>query len=147
MIGEYDPFDTCTVFITAVTCVYRFPPCDPTTGRLLPICHQQCPDIESNIEECSPETLEDYPSVSRLLDSFVCLEPQSYIMNLPQQYIETDTSQCSELGKYTYVCMGYVVTGYGTPLWGHWNFDVLTLSVVHLHMTGFAKIYSVLPTI
>lgn len=104
VITQYDPFDSCRTFATALTCVYTFPACNPTTGRVVPICPELCPDIRSNIEECALGSPENYPSLNSLYDSFVCTDPQTYFMNVPLQYIENDTSNCSALGKYT-VCI------------------------------------------
>ena len=101
---RYDLFDSCRAFITAVSCVYEFPPCEPITGQLNPICPELCPEITFNIEDCAINPNENYPAVNEALDIFVCTEPETYFMGLPPQYIQTDTSECTELCK----CCTYV---------------------------------------
>ena len=106
LVQQYPPFDACRAFITAVSCVYEFPPCDPTTGVLLPICSELCTDIEDNIEDCTIDSFEDYPAIDELFNVFECTEPETYFMNLPPQYILNDETGCTELRKYcTYARM------------------------------------------
>ena len=100
IISQLDPFNACRVFITTVICVFRFPACNDTTGTILPICSSLCPTVDAIVMECSLEFFRnnsDFPAVNELLDTFVCLEPQTYY-NFPAQYI--DTEQCSAFGKY-----------------------------------------------
>ena len=93
--------DICRAFISIVICVFGFPACNPTTGRILPICRNRCPIVDLIVAQCSEEFFIDnpeFPAVNRLLDTFVCREPQSYY-NFPIQYIETDDpNDCSEIG-------------------------------------------------
>ena len=80
-------------------CTLRFPACDPTTGVTLPICPEQCPFIDDIIMACSVEYFRnntEFPAVNQLLDTIVCLEPQTYY-SLPAQYIATDPNDCLTL--------------------------------------------------
>ena len=106
VITEYDPFDPCRAFIAAISCVYRYPPCDPSTGTLFPICPAVCPTVNSDIENCALESYEEYPSVGAFINSFECTEPETYLRNVPPQYINNGTA-CTELSKciINYVCI------------------------------------------
>ena len=96
-----DRLSICGAFIGIVICVFTFPACNPTTGRILPICRNRCGIVDSIVGVCSVEFFRNnpaFPAVNQLLDTFVCLEPQSYY-NFPTQYIETtDPNDCSEIG-------------------------------------------------
>ena len=96
LIKQYDLFHVCRSFITIIVCVSRFPICNATTGQLTPICPDLCPTIESTFVECALDSLEDYPSLTELFNSFRCHQPASYFNNLPLQYIGNDSSDCLE---------------------------------------------------
>ena len=84
-----------------MTCMLRFPACDPTTGMILPICPEQCPTLDAIIMECSAEYFRnnpDFPAMNELLNTIVCLEPQTYY-NIPVQYVTTAPNYCIELSK------------------------------------------------
>ena len=117
LINEFEPFDRCRTIVTEVICVYRYPACSNITGRLLPICTYICQGIESVIVDCSLESF-GYPTVSQIVNSFDCLDPQTYFTDFPDDYIEDDPSECSLPGNYLTVCI-YVAKGvveYGTSL-------------------------------
>ena len=83
--------------------MFRFPSCNPETGRILGICPNVCPTIDSIITDCSLEFFRnnpDFPAVNELLDTFVCLDPETYY-NFPAEYIETEPEDCSQIRKYT----------------------------------------------
>ena len=84
-------------------CVFRYPACNATTGKILPICRDICGLVDTFVGQCTESQFfrhnPDFPTVNHLLDTFVCLEPQSYY-NFPAQYIETDPNDCSGFCKY-----------------------------------------------
>ena len=102
VLRQLGSLDACRAFITTVICVFRFPACNPVTGRLLPICQSSCGSVDSIISQCSAAFFRNdpmFPAVNGLLDAFVCLEPLTYY-NFPLEYIETENiSDCSEVGK------------------------------------------------
>ena len=82
--------------------MFRFPACNATTGRILPICPDVCSFVDAVVMPCTNGFFRnnpDFPAVNQLLDAFVCLEPQSYY-NFPSQYIETDPNDCLKICKY-----------------------------------------------
>ena len=98
IISEFEPFDDCRVFSVVVLCQYRYPACDPTTGTLFPICTELCPTVDSNIQNCALESYDEYPAVGVLFTTFECSEPETYLMNIPPQYI-SNSSVCTPLSK------------------------------------------------
>ena len=88
--------------------MFSFPACNPITGRILPICSNRCGVVNFVIGECSLEFFRndpEFPNVNRLLDIFVCDQPESYY-NFPLQYIETmDPDDCSSIGWYIHTYM------------------------------------------
>lgn len=104
VIGELDPSSPCRALITTMICVLTFPACNSTSGMILPICPDQCPTLDAIIEECSLESFRnnpDFSAVNELLDTIVCLEPQTYY-NIPAQYIAT-SNNCIQLQISKYV--------------------------------------------
>ena len=103
LIRQLDDLNLCRAFFSTVICVFSFPACNPITGRILPICSNRCGVVNFVIGECSLEFFRndpEFPNVNRLLDTFVCDEPESYY-NFPLQYIETmDPSDCISIGWY-----------------------------------------------
>ena len=103
ILGELDPFNDCRRFINSVVCVLRFPACNATSGRILPICPDLCSFIDGVIiARCSSEFFANNPNfsaVNDLLNRFECLQPQSYY-NFPAQYIENASVECSNFCKY-----------------------------------------------
>ena len=91
--------------------MYRFPSCNATTGRILPICPDVCSFVDAVVELCDGflRNNPDFPAVNRLLDEFVCIEPQSYY-NFPSQYIETDPNDCLNISKYIATFVNYMHT-------------------------------------
>ena len=86
-------------------CVFRFPACNPETGMILPICPELCPTVDDIVMQCSLEFFRgnpDFPNINQLLDTFVCLEPETYY-NFPEQYIATD--ECTAFSK----CIMYLL--------------------------------------
>ena len=101
LIEEYPPFDECRAFITVVSCLNRFPACDNATGRLLLICDEICPFIDSSIQTCDPGH-NNYPSVRAFLNSYDCSKPETYLAYVPPllpQYVSNDVPVCTGLGK------------------------------------------------
>ena len=86
--------------------MFRFPACNETRGTILPICHNYCDFVDLVVNRCTSQHFEifinnpEFPAVNQLLDTFECLEPQSYY-NFPAQYIETDPNICSGFCEYT----------------------------------------------
>ena len=104
-----DPLNPCRGFSTYMMCTYRFPACNATTGKVIPLCLEACPDINSVIELCTREFFynnPDYPFINQLLNSFSC-ESQSYL-NFPLQYIETDSIECVDFSKYVCTNTQYI---------------------------------------
>jgi len=101
-IRNLDPLNNCTGFITTMICIFRFPACNPSTGKTLPICTSICDSVDSIAKQCLLEYFgnnTEFPVVNQLLSAFRCHEPQTYI-NFPLQYIETDDpDDCSEFGE------------------------------------------------
>ena len=100
ILRQLDPLNSCRGFLTFVMCAHRFPACNATTGRILPLCIADCPDINEIVAHCTMEFYmnSDYPLTFQLFDSFAC-ESLSYL-NFPLQYIETDPNECTEFSKY-----------------------------------------------
>ena len=101
ILRELDPFSLCRVFINTLTCTLRFPACNPNTGKILPVCPEQCHTIDAIEMECSVEYFRnnsDFPAVNHFLDATACIEPQMYY-NLPAQYIATDHNDCITFSK------------------------------------------------
>ena len=103
IISQLNTLDLCRAFLSAVICVFRFPACNETRGTILPICRDICHIVDSIIEQCaSGQNFRHnprFPAVNTLLDTFVCLQPETYY-NFPVQYIETDPDICSGFSKY-----------------------------------------------
>ena len=104
MIHQLDPLDTCRIFISTLICVFKYPACNDTTGKVLPICPGICTIVDDIVNLCTESQFfrrnPDFPAVNDFLDTFVCLEPQSYY-NFPVQYIETNPNDCSGFCKYS----------------------------------------------
>ena len=92
---QVDPLSACTAFVGIVTCALTLPACNPTTGRILPICRSNCSAIDFNIADCTEPFRNDpdFPALNEFLDTFECFDPQSYYP-FPAQYIETDPNEC-----------------------------------------------------
>lgn len=78
-----------------MVCVFRFPTCNPDTGKILPICPSVCPIVDCIANTCSLEFFAgdpDFPEVNQLLDLFMCNEPQTY-------YITVYFVDCSLIDK------------------------------------------------
>jgi len=91
----------CRGFIGTVICVFRFPGCDPGTGKILPICPLACPIVDCIVDDCSLEFFAgdpNFPAINQLLNAFVCDDPQTYY-NFPSQYISDPNENCSFIGK------------------------------------------------
>ena len=95
----------CRGFIGTVICVFRFPACNPNTGKILPICPFVCPTVECIVNECSLEFFAgdpNFPEVNRLLSEFNCSFPQTYY-NFPSQYISSGSDftndECTLISK------------------------------------------------
>ena len=103
IISQLDPLDGCRAFFSTMSCMYRFPACNATTGRILTICPDVCSLIDTVVvKSCADEYFRnnpDFPALNRLIDGVMCLEPQSYII-FPAQYIETDPNACLKICKY-----------------------------------------------
>ena len=102
VISQLGPLDSCRAFFSTMSCMYRFPACNATTKRILTICHDICSFVDAVVKSCTEEVFRnnpDFPALNQLLDGFICLEPQSYII-LPAQYIETDPNVCLKICKY-----------------------------------------------
>ncbi|XP_065910180.1 tyrosine-protein kinase receptor TYRO3-like isoform X2 [Dysidea avara] len=96
IIRQLPQSSVCRGFIGTVVCVFRFPGCNPDTGKILPICSFVCPVVDCIVDACSLEFFRNdpnFPEVNRLLDQFICRVPQTYY-NFPSQYI-SDDSDCS----------------------------------------------------
>ena len=89
-------------------CALNFPACNPITGRVLPICEDQCILVDEIIRQCSTEFFRhnpEFPTVNRFLNTFVCDRPETYY-NFPLQYIETtNPNDCSLIGWCIHACM------------------------------------------
>ena len=83
--------------------MFRFPACNETRGTILPICRDICPIVDVIVNQCTSQQFfrnnPEFPAVNRLLDTFICLKPQSYY-NFPDRYIESDPDICSGFCKY-----------------------------------------------
>lgn len=92
--GQFGIFDPCKSFITILTCLLAYPPCNDTTGKLLPICSAVCPEFDSNNERCGFDGTDGiFPAVAKFHGEFRCRIPETYI-HFPVQYIETDPNNC-----------------------------------------------------
>ena len=105
IIPQMNLLDPCRGYLTYVMCAHKFPACNDTTDRLIPVCLAACSSLTQIIQECSGSFFfindPDYPLTNELTNSFSC-EARSYI-NFPRQYIETDPNDCIEFSKY--VCI------------------------------------------
>ena len=104
IIERFEPFNPCRTIILGAICVYRYPACNATTGLLLPVCTEICPDVMSAIRDCSLESF-DYVYVSQTLNAFDCTQPQTYFTEFPSYYIETDPDECAVFGKHPLMCI------------------------------------------
>lgn len=104
IIRQLPQTSVCRGFVNTVVCVFRFPACNPETGKILPICPFVCPTVDCIVNECSLEFFAgdpNFPEVNRLLDIFMCNNPQTYY-NFPSQYISTGDElnvDCSLISK------------------------------------------------
>ena len=105
LIGEFGPFDECRAFLTAMTCLVRYPACNSTTGLrvIVPLCPEFCRSIDSSLENCAPESYDNYPTLSMFINTFECSETETYLVNIPPQYISNDSTACIEFSKCVYV--------------------------------------------
>lgn len=91
--------------MSTVVCVFRFPACNATSGKILPICHSICPLVDEILAQCSKGFFvgnSTFANVNRLLGNFECRKPQSYY-NFPLQYIASDPNDCSAFSEYIIV--------------------------------------------
>jgi len=118
IIRQLDVLDPCRAFISTLNCILRFLPCNPTAGRILPICQDRCSTVDRTVAECSSvysgNDLE-FPAFNELATSFVCTDPGTYL-HVPLQYI--DTEECLLLlGWYMLMyCYAYVCYEYKTAI-------------------------------
>ena len=86
-----------------MNCAFRYPPCNPETGKISLICRNNCAIVDEVSVECFTGRFRnglEFPALNKLLNTFVCLEPETYY-NIPLQYIETmDPDDCYSLGWY-----------------------------------------------
>ena len=107
LVGEFGPFDECRAYITSVACLLRYPACNSTTGLrvILLQCPEFCRSIDSSIENCAPASYDNYPSLRMLVNTFECTEIETYLVNIPPQYISSDSTVCTEFSKSVCVCV------------------------------------------
>ena len=108
MTSRLDFNSTCSRFIIGISCFLFFAPCNPITGKVLPLCTDSAVGLSGDalIRECFNT---DDSVLNQTLSNFDGLDPKMYY-NIPVQYIETDQSQCVLSKNYvhsdtTYVCM------------------------------------------
>lgn len=111
---QFDTFDSCRSFLTYFTCIFSYPPCNDTTGKLLQICPDACFEINSNIDKCGLANLDGFPAITKFLNTFDCFDPQTYI-KLPAQYIEFDSNSCAGFCKYSIYIMTLVHNMFSNP--------------------------------
>ena len=101
LIREFRPFDECRAILTVMACLLRYPACNSTTRLqiLLPLCPEFCRSIDSNIENCAPVSYDNYPSLSMLVNTLECTEIETYLVDIPPQYISNDSTVCTEFSK------------------------------------------------
>ena len=112
VISQLNTLDVCRAFFSTMDCMYRFPACNATTRKILPICPDICSFVDTVVNLCTEEFRNnpDFPALNQLLDIFMCLEPQSYY-NLPAQYIETNPNDCLKICKYIHKFVDYMYRG------------------------------------
>ena len=84
--------EACTTFYNGVLCFYNFPPCEPDTFQLLPLCPGRCEEIHRLFEFCGE-------LVNFIVVTLNCSDPISYYGNIPVD-INVSTATCSKSQIY-----------------------------------------------
>ena len=102
-IRNLQEFVTCIELINILDCIIRYPACNSSSQKLIPICQSQCLLIEAQMPQCllhleNNLLMSDFPMVEELLRSVDCDNPESYY-NFPSYHIETNSTDCLMIGE------------------------------------------------
>ena len=99
-INELPVFEVCKEIFGALHCAVKYPACNPSTNKLIPIiCPSQCQAIDIHITQCSLDLLKsNFPLLKDILNTIDCDKPETY-HPLPSQYIDTNSTKCLNLSK------------------------------------------------
>ena len=84
--------EACTIFFNGILCFYNFPPCDPDTSQLLPICPGRCEELHRLFEFCGK-------LINFIIINFDCSDPATYYGTVPGD-ASVSTTACSKSQTY-----------------------------------------------
>ena len=74
--------ERCLVWLRLLLCLNEFPVCDFHTSEALPLCLEQCPEIDTLSEECNhflnSSELQSLEFAIPYIESFNCSDPRTY---------------------------------------------------------------------
>ena len=94
-------------FLNVTVFLVEFPPCDPTTFKLLPICDTECPNFNIITSCCFRDGIEEGIMISgfaALYDSYNCSDPSTHLHNVSEDLF--DTRYCYNVSYYNSIIMG-----------------------------------------
>jgi len=99
-LNELPEFTMCGELTSVLNCVIKYPACSADMEKLIPICPSQCALIDFQKAKCLLVLSDlDFSLVKGVLQSFKCVDPQTYY-NFPQQYVdEANMTDCLTLSK------------------------------------------------
>ena len=89
-------------FINTSTSLAEFPPCDPTTFKLRPICETQCRTFFEVISRCFSSAVEAGVSISEfaaLYDDYNCTNPDTHLPDASEDLFESQQN-CYNVSIY-----------------------------------------------
>lgn len=94
-ISKLPVFKECQEIFSALDCaVIKYPACNPSTNKLIPICRSQCLSIDIHITQCSLSLLNsNFTLLKDILDTVDCDVPGTYYP-FSSQYIDTTSTDC-----------------------------------------------------
>ena len=98
MIPQLDPGSVCSGFIISISCFLSFAPCNPITGRVLPICTDSA-NVDVLIRDCLTT---NNSAVNQTLSNFDSLYP-----DINYNYI--DYSHCGKNVMYIHSDIIYII--------------------------------------
>ena len=88
--------EACNTFMDGILCFYNFPPCDPNTSQLLPMCPLRCEELYILFELCGDQESE---LIKFIIINFNCSDPATYFGTVPVG-VSVSTTTCSKSQTY-----------------------------------------------
>ena len=85
LLESITEYRACAVLYDAITCFYKYPPCDTNNSLILPVCIERCGEIHKIIEICG--------ELINVMIKFNCSIPETYFSS----NLRFSTTSCSKL--------------------------------------------------